>query len=365
MKFAWTVQNFNHRMLDFCFLLSDELEVGEQRNGHIKLITDLTLDVIKGANSPLHRGLYREVECLPFHNASYVKQAFNMFFQTKEQTLTQLAQGYMEASLQLVGFHRDRTISCDESHDSKKSLEDCAWQHFTCTMGQNLAEGFMYVPKASCLASTQLDKCLEKHPGCTENCTKSREKIAERAQRHIRDLNMKKALGPKCRHLLQMYSYQLLPFPFYITEEVQQRRLLSYVLDHRNSQLWLGTGTLVHVMKDVIEALKFLASRNIDPRDVTAYNMVVQAGAGNRRQSFGPRCSVLTGADFVVKLADLGLCHEFLSDDPVYNDVEVRPGEFISCVFHTFSKFRKLSRLIRSVIVTMPNCLVAARASRT
>ena len=306
--------------------LPDELEVGELNNGHIQLITDLTVDVIKGANSLVERGLLREVEVLPFHNATYVKQAFNMLFRTKEKKLSQLAQGYMENRLQLVGFHRDRTSSGDQS------MEDCAWQSFACTIGQNPAEGFMYVPKASCLAGTQLDKCLEKHPGCNEKCRESSEKIAERAQRHIRDMDTKKALSPKCRYLLQMYSYQILPFPFYVTEEVQQRRLLSYLLDHRKSQLWLDTSALVRVMTDVVEALTFLASRSIDPRDVTAYNMVVQAGESNRRQSFGARCSVLTGGEFVVKLADLGLSHEFLSNDAVYNDTEIRPGGLMGCV---------------------------------
>lgn len=322
--------------------LSDELQVGEQFSEHSQLIANLTLTVIKGANPSLSDSLRREIAFLPFSVSRQIRETFNCFFRADGQPLHTLAQSYMATNLQSIGFHQDSLITCDQSADSAKSSETCAWRTFTCTVSQKEAEGAMYIPKASCLAGALVDKCLPRHPGCHENDAQRRQQIVQRAQRHTRNLNMLKKFSPKCRYLLQMYSYQLLPFPFYVTEEVQQRRLLSYVLDHRNSQLWLDTSVLVRVMTDVLEALTFLASRNIDPRDVTAYNMVVQAGAGNRRQSFGARCSVLTSGDFVVKLADLGLSHEFLSNDAVYNDMEIRPGGLMGCVSRhvLFLKFK-------------------------
>ena len=315
------------------YYLSDELQVGEQFSKHSQLIANLTLTVIKGANTSLRDSLRREIAFLPFSVSKQIRETFNCFFLTDGQHLHTLAQSYMATNLQSIGFHRDSLITCDQLVDSAKSRETCAWQTFTCTVSQKEAEGAMYIPKASCLAGDLVDKCLPRHPGCHEHDAHRRQQIIQRARRHTRNLNMLKKFSPKCRYLLQMYSYQLLPFPFYVTEEVQQRRLLSYVLDHRKSQLWLDTSVLVRIMTDVLEALMFLAFRNTDPRDVTAYNMVVQAGAGNRRQSFGPRCSVLTGGDFVVKLADLGLCHEFHENDPMYNTVEIRPGGLITVVF--------------------------------
>ena len=100
-----------------------------------------------------------------------------------------------------------------------------------------------------------------------------------------------------------------------------------HLLDHRNTERWLDTRTLLHVTNDVIKGLSFLASRNIDPRDVTAFSLVVQPGEGadNHRQSSESRCSALGCEDFVVKLAHLGLAHQYIDSDPVYND-DIRPG---------------------------------------
>ena len=295
--------------------------------------------MIQGADPSLKHFLLREIEFLPFIASKKMRETFNLFFLTQGQPLPVLAQGYMATNLQSIRFHRHSSITFNQSVDSARSHETCAWQTFTCTVGHKEAEGAMFIPKASCLVGSLLDKCVPCHPGCKEHDQQLRQKIAERAQRHIHNLNILKNYSPQCRYLLQLYSYQFLPFPFYITEEVQQHRLLTYILDHRNSELWLDMSTLIRVTRDVIEALTFLASRNIDPRDVTAYNTVIRAGAGTYTKSFGARCSVLTLADFVVKLADLGLCHEFLSNDPMYSNEGIRPGEYINCVFGPFLKF--------------------------
>jgi hypothetical protein len=99
------------------------------------------------------------------------------------------------------------------------------------------------------------------------------------------------------------------------TVQIDQRRLQAHLLDHRQNQLWLDNGTLMTLTFHLLEALIFLAERHLDPRDITAYNMIVEAGEGSRR---GSRCSVLRGQGFVAKLADLGMTHRFLEyDDPV------------------------------------------------
>ncbi|XP_070203752.1 uncharacterized protein [Littorina saxatilis] len=257
-------------------------------------------------------GIHHEVGCLAFHTASYVKQAFNMIFRTRELPLTLLAEAYLEHELQLIGFQRDRSADCDHSLISEKSLEVCGWKWLSCTVSLNQMEGFMYIPKASCLASTNLKKCLSDHPGCKEHDADLHAKIAERSQRHVRHLDMLKEHSPQCSHLLQLFAYQLLPFPLYITEKVQKRRLLSHLLNQRSSESPLSSSEQVAIMHGVIEALKYLYSHRIDPRDVTAYNMVVELGTENCDVT---QCSGVCHHNLVVKLADLGLAHEYRHKD--------------------------------------------------
>nr|KAG5703468.1 hypothetical protein BaRGS_022517 [Batillaria attramentaria] len=260
-------------------------QIGEGQLTHTREITDLIVDVIKGAISDEREYLMKEVSLLPFHSAVYIRQVFNLLLRTDRQRLSDLTLSLMETKL------------------------------------MKPAEAVIYVPKASCMAGSQLEKCISDHPWAKEQCPKRRQMIAERSERHSRNMDFLKKLSPKCDHLLQLLSYQFKPFPFFVTEPVENRRLLGYLLKHRREQRWLDTATLVHITKQILQGLTFLADRNIVTRDVTAYNMIVDMVDTEEKDS----SSGFLNSNCIIKLADLGLAHEFRKDTSSYHDTENRP----------------------------------------
>ena len=196
---------------------SDAPEVGERRSKHNQLITDLILDILKKTSCVMTASLLKEVDCLPFHTSKHVRETMNAFFRGRDSPVFTMAKGFMANTLHTVGFHRQCSVS---SPKVAGNTETCGWKRFTCSIDQQEAEGAMYIPKASCLARDDLSKCLNQHPGLGQS-PHERQRLLESSQKEIRHLDMLKQFSPLCRHLLQVHCYQMLPFPFYITEQVR------------------------------------------------------------------------------------------------------------------------------------------------
>ncbi|KAL8591702.1 hypothetical protein ACOMHN_061794 [Nucella lapillus] len=310
----------------------EELKVGEQEgNSYIRQMTHLIFDIVEKSSSPLQQHLLDKVESLLSHRCLYIRTKLKAFFSSRKRTNSQLSVGSMEQNLKSIGFHADPVGKCSPQHSPRdKTQKTCEWRIFQCTLGHFKAQATVYCRQFDCETHTNIDKCLEEHSGSAEKCAekKKRKNPRERSQRHQRNMDMLRTLSPQCPHILQLFAYQNLPEPFFITEQVQARRLLMHVLEHRSSKHWLPTTTLTRVMDDVLEALTYLSSRGIDPRDVTAYNMVVQPGADYSRSFERTKCSVLDAeGSFVVQIADLGLAHTYVAEgDASYGDAgELRP----------------------------------------
>nr|KAG5703470.1 hypothetical protein BaRGS_022519 [Batillaria attramentaria] len=125
-------------------------------------------------------------------------------------------------------------------------------------------------------------------------------------------MNALRRFSHKCPNLLQPIAYKYKPFPYYITEPVENRRLIGYLLKHRAAQRWLDSSVAT-----------FLADRDTVTRDITAYNMIVDT-EDNVYSARGSPSGFLTTTCHV-KLADLGLAHEFRNNNALYHDTEIRP----------------------------------------
>ncbi|KAL8590601.1 hypothetical protein ACOMHN_011037 [Nucella lapillus] len=301
-------------------------EVGKQCCKHQDLITDMLITIAESASTSVQDSILKEVQCLAFHKATYVRKTFSCFL-NKKGPLRVLVQEYLAKNLHHIDFQQSWPGGTFKSESKNKVHEDCTWSTFSCFVGKKPAEAAMYNPKASCLGENKQEICLRQHPGRGAKSTEQQEGLREESQMHIKNLDMLKELSPRCKYVLKLYSYQMLPFPMYITEQVSRRRVLDYLLAHRKNENWLNTHRQVQIAIQLTEAMNFLSSHNLDPRGVTGYNTIVQLGPGfeNRHQSSDSKCFELPLGNFTVKLAELGLTHQFVDNDPVYNTVETRP----------------------------------------
>ncbi|XP_076450172.1 uncharacterized protein LOC143286477 [Babylonia areolata] len=317
-------------------LLSSTFEEAvEQKNGNQdgnygrqSKMTELILDIIGKAASSVQNPLLRRLESLISHRCPYVKQKVSAFFLSRKCSSDQLALCSVENSLKPVGFHGDPDYSTTEPAPQKdRNKQQCGWRTFTGTLGCQKVEVWVYCRHHECEAHMDIGKCLEEHPGSKERAggrTRPTKLLQESSQRHLKHMDMLRQLSPRCPHVLQMHAYRNFPAPFYVTEQVQPRRLLMHVLEHRGSQRLLQEATKRRIMEHVLRGLKFFQSEGIDPRDVTTYNMVVQPGPDYFSRADRGKCSVLDpDGDFMVKFAYLGSAHRYRRSDATTDIIPV------------------------------------------
>ncbi|KAK7492220.1 hypothetical protein BaRGS_00016517 [Batillaria attramentaria] len=286
----------------------DAPEYGRERRDHAGLIVTLVCDVVRTANDGQKKYLLQEVSDLPFHTALPVRETFNYLLraQVPQDPLRDLVQGYMENNLQIIAFRRQQAICSGKNRDQ---YEGCRWVGFAGSVchqsPDQKVEGAMFVPKASCIGTKGLLECVREHK-CSNATTELQLQTAVRGERHINNHSNLQLLSPGCRHILQLWAFQVIPFPFYMTESVEERRLIGFLLDHRSQEKWLNTPVQVRICQDILEALLYLEQRGVVNADITTYNMIVEDLHGTRSQ----RLHILPSYSFAVKLADLGLARK-------------------------------------------------------
>ncbi|KAK7089256.1 hypothetical protein V1264_024277 [Littorina saxatilis] len=167
----------------------------------------------------------------------------------------------------------------------------------------------MLARKHDCLAEDPDPKrCMKGHFGKNEKRTsqiKTEHRLAsEKARNYKHNLDMLLHLSHECKHLLSMYAFQYSPFPFFITEATQNRRLLHLLLTHREARKWLKRDVLLKILCDIVDALRFFKQKGIVLRNITCFNILVKA---TRRQQ--PFLDILPSESFIVKVVDLGQAH--------------------------------------------------------
>ena len=303
---------------------------------HNELIVGTMLDIIKSDSDPAYKKLLmQEVKQLPFHNSEIVRQAFNCYLSGKSREppiefFKGVVVGFLEKNLRLIGFQRDRTGSTERA--AGETQEECFWLEIICTVAHKPAEGAVYVPKPSCLSKSTNDMlmCVSDHPGKMETSKERKLQIIQKAQRHRMTLDNLKLLSPGCRNIINLLAYQIKPFPFYITEAVENRRLLEFLLDHRNVQQWLSNEVLVQVIQNVVKGLLYIAGQNMVTRDITAYSMIAEIHGGNPGSSRESASRLLSLGNFIVKIVELGLAFGLPSgtDEDRGKDIYPRHRDF-------------------------------------
>ena len=310
----------------------------QPQHTHTGLIVNLLTDILHSRAKRDSRldHLKRETRDLLFHSGDLVRRAFSDSLRDTDDQRT-LAVSYVKKRLEKFRFRLDETDS-----SGGPVLKRCVWHEMGCSLAHRQARLVALVPQCECLAEgpRRLTECMQDHvdlglgsddtaTGADPPARTRRRQALETARRHSQNFDMLVELSPQGkRHVLDLFAYQYKPFPFCITEAVGDRRLLEFLLGHRQNQLWLGRTTLLLVLKQVVEALTFLKQRNIVQRDITAFNMVVQATRGGLS-----RCARLPSGHFTVKLADLALAYSIA--DPVYQGGSAVKGTYIhrrSCV---------------------------------
>ena len=280
---------------------------------HNELIVGTMLDIIKKDSDPAYKKLLmQEIKELPFHNSEIVRQAFNCYLSGKSREspiefFKRVVVGFLEKNLRLIGFQRDRTGSTERA--AGETQEECSWLEITCTVANKPAEGAVYVPKPSCLSKStnNILMCVCDHPGNMEILKEKKLQITQKAQRHRVTLDNLRLLSYGCRNILNLFAYQIKPFPFYITEAVDNRRLLEFLLDHRNVQQRISNAALVQIIQDVVKGLMYMARQMIVTRDITAYSMIVDVHGVNTGSVRESASRLLSLGNFIVKIVELGL----------------------------------------------------------
>ena len=271
-------------------------------------MTELAVKLIKAGDTTAT--LLKVVSCLAFHSVTEVRQKFNLLLRTYEHWLSDLTLGHLEHALQSVGFCRTPRSSAQSG--SPETRDDCFWNEVDALLNGKPVEGVIYVPRASCMANVPLHKCMNEHPGLREESVSRSIELAENAERHKNNFNNLLELSPRSQHIVQLLALQYDPVPFYITEAVEGHRLLMHILECRHAKSWLPVQTVVAAAKDIVQALRFLESRDMVCRDVTAYNMAVYSLSGTQKRSE----NVFSGR-FIIKLVDLSHTQKYKNNDSI------------------------------------------------
>ena len=83
------------------------------------------------------------------------------------------------------------------------------------------------------------------------------------------------------------------------------RRLLYLLIDDRSASSKLHENLLLNTALQVVKALDFLSQKHLVLRDVTTYNMIYVLTKDEHGVT----------KDITVKIADLGLTHQYKNDD--------------------------------------------------
>ena len=315
LEMTTTVMIMNHNNFTecFCLFVADVTPFGKiGLRDHNDLIVDTMLKIMRDEYKDHKRLLTQEVKQLPFHNSQIVRQSFNCYLSGKSKEspiefFKRVVISFLETNLRLIGFQRDRTGSTERA--AADAQEACSWLEITCAVGDVPAEGAVFLPKPSCLSKSSYDllMCVTGHPGKAETSMEKKNQIIRKAQRHMRSLDNLKLLSIGCRNIINLLAYQIKPFPFYITEALEDCRLLEFLIDHRNVQQWLSNQVLVQIIKDVVNGLIYISNRRMVTRDVTAYSMIVEMHKDSPCSLRESASRILSPGNFVVKIADLGL----------------------------------------------------------
>ena len=300
--------------------------MGKGAENHIPLIVKMITSILDTTDD--HR-LKLETYDLSFHSVSLVRETFSFLHFRDGRPQCFLAACYVQKFLQKFGFHLDT----NQGVFGIKPVKHCLWYDLECIFAQKKSRLLALIPKHTCMA-TKLDLhvCNQNHLDENKVGLRSKERQdIERARRQRLnfDLLVKLNSGSRCKQILQVYTYQHKPFPFCLTEDIKEERLLQFLLSHRHSQQWLSRSTLLGVLKDITEALLFLKQNDIVQRDITSYNMGVLDAKGGQDRS---PTDVLPSQHFTVKLLDLGLAHN--TSNPTYQYESAVKGKEIQ---HKFS----------------------------
>lgn len=266
------------------------------------VVAELIQTVIKDANSSYLDPLLKEVSCLIQHPSEHVRQIGVDILQGRQRSLPEMLRSIVEASLQPLGIRRSGAHQEDE-RELKRGRVGCAWQEMRWRGpdGQ-LLHVAMHVPDPGCLATCCTPRDCLQH-------TVSRQRGMQRLQ-HFEAL---RRLGPH-PNLLSLLVFQARPLPsFYVTEDVFDRRLLYLLIDDRSASSKLHENLLLSIALQVVKALDFLSQKHLVLRDVTTYNMIYVLTKDEHGVT----------KDISVKIADLGLTHQY-KNDVCYANQDIR-----------------------------------------
>nr|KAG5686930.1 hypothetical protein BaRGS_018919 [Batillaria attramentaria] len=287
-------------ILNTCFS-EHRPDVGRRTCNPPKVIAELLRTVLGSAGNKIRPVLIDQISYLPFHPSKHVRDIMSHVMTQYERPLSDIGVTHAEHHLAVASI---RSGELTEDVVQEKGRPSCTWQKMEWRGPDNeRLQGAMFVPQPKCLTANN------RIEGCLKHATPSQQN-----EQHVQNLDMLHKFGsdPGAPYFLTLLAFQFHPMPcFYITENVDNKRLLCLLLDSREKKHWLSMTSLLNAACDVTAALTFLAERNIALRDVTTFNMICVTG---------PR-GVVTRRS--VKLADLGLSHEFCSESP-YDNPEIR-----------------------------------------
>lgn len=328
-------------MKNYLFSVLDKESVGDSQNEHPERISELITEVIVNCKygTEYRQRLLREVRGPTFHKVTRVRQTFNILHRTDETHLKDLAHGHIEQSLRGFGFWFDDTRRA-KGKDDNCVQEMCNWFTSPCKLSGTKADCTMYVPTINCIMKEDFNigTCLKKHPV---------HESAAISMRHKRNLDLLQQLSPKSEHVLKLLAYQYKPFPFYITEAVEEEdRLLSYLRLLRREGYWLSIETMIKILLQITDILILLEKDGLVTRDLTCYNLVVREKS--RSRSRNSRREVLRAREeFTIQLADLSLI------DVYKNDENICVGKnkftiFVMCFYYKATHNIYFFRLLRT-----------------
>ncbi|XP_025116087.1 uncharacterized protein LOC112577255 [Pomacea canaliculata] len=294
--------------------VEDREPFGDSKYEHQKCISQIITGVIQSCsdNSSQKERLLREVRSLMFHKASSVRQTFRSLYRNVKMSLKDLASGHIEYSLRGLGFRLDEAR--DINSEGRQAITGtCSWNVSPCKLCDVKADCAMYLPTVNCMAQQDyhVGVCLDHHP------SQHGKESATRSEMHKQNLTMLQRLSPMSDHMLKLLAYQYKPFPFYITEVVEEEdRLLSYLCLHRKEGRWLDTKTIAKIMSQIVDIVTLLENEGIVTRDLTCYNLVVRRNREEQEEK--SRCQVLQSTDnYIIQLADLSLTHYYRNNGDI------------------------------------------------
>ena len=264
------------------------------------VVAGLVQTVLRAADTSHHGLLLDEVRCLLCHPAAQVREVVVQLLLARGRPLSEVLLSFVKDRLLVAAGLRLSGV--DEEKDGQRGRPACTWlEKGWRGPGGQLLHGAMYVPLSKCLQSGTARHCLQ-HAA-----------PRERSMQHVQHLGALRQLGPHPNRL-SLLAFQAQPLPlFYLTENVSDRRLLYLLIDDRTASCKLPPAVLLSAALQVVKALLFLDSKRFVLRDVTTHNMIYIL----EKDEDGVTTSIS------VKLADLGLTHQYKDGD------RIRPRKYI------------------------------------